>query len=451
MPPVGWDAIRQPKPGVDCLKARDGGGLGGPDRPRASLTPQFRAWRCRMVCGMSQSDYVRRLAELAVSLGANLQPGQIVAVGSEPGKEQLARAIAEAAYRRGAKFVDLSVFDLHFKRARVRHAPPDTLAYVPPWIGERVLALGEHRAARIVLTGPVAPRLMDGLDPALVGKDMLPSVKESSAVVNARTTNWTVVPCPTPGWAGLVHPGLDPEQALDRLWRGIAHVCRLDQPDPIATWVSRLDRLTEIAATLDAHGLDALRLKGPGTDLTVGLLPSVRWLAARFSTTDGIVHVPNIPTEEVFTSPDPERVDGVVRATKPLFTAGALITGLQARFERGRAVDIDADQGAGTLRSLTQRDAGAARLGEVALVDRESRIGALDTVFFETLLDENAASHLALGHAFEFAVETEQDRDRLNQSEIHIDFMVGSNDVAVTGLTREGSEVPILRDGVWQI
>jgi aminopeptidase len=269
--------------------------------------------------------------------------------------------------------------------------------------------------------------------------------------VNARTTNWTIVPCPTPGWADLVHPALDPDQALDRLWREIAHVCRLDEPDPVAAWVGRLDRLTEIAAKLHAHRFDALRLEGPGTDLTVGLLRSARWLAARFTTIDGIVHVPNIPTEEVFTSPDPERVDGVVRATKPLFTAGALITGLQVRFERGRAVEIDADQGAGTLRSLAQRDAGAARLGELALVDRESRIGALDTVFFETLLDENAASHLALGHAFEFAAETEQDRNRLNRSEIHIDFMVGSNDVAVTGLTSDGAEVPVLRDGAWQI
>jgi len=401
--------------------------------------------------GVSHSDYVRPLAELAVNFCANVRPGQVVAVSSEPGKEQIARAVAEVAYERGAKFVDLSVFDPHFKRARVQHADPATLDYVPPWIGERVLALGEHRAARIVLTGPIAPHLMDGLDPVRVGKDMLPRVKESSAVVNARTTNWTIVPCPTPGWADLVHPGLEPAQALDRLWRGVAHVCRLDELDPVSAWVGRLDRLIEIAAKLGALRLDAVRLQGPGTDLTVGLLPSARWLAARFTTIDGIEHVPNVPTEEVFTSPDPDRVDGVVRATKPLFTAGALITGLRVRFERGRAVEIDADRGAGTLRSLAQRDDGAARLGELALVDRESRIGALDTVFFETLLDENAASHIALGHAFEFAAEDEQDRQRLNRSEIHIDFMVGSNDVAVTGRTKDGAELPILQDGVWQI
>jgi aminopeptidase len=359
---------------------------------------------------VSHSDYIRGLAELAVSFGANVQPGQIVSIASEPGKEQLARVIAEVAYERGAKFVDLSVFDLHFKRARVLYADPDTLRYVPRWIGERVLALGEHRAARISLAGPVEPHVMDGLDPALVGKDLLPRVKESNAVLNDRTTNWTVVPSPTPGWAVLIYPGLEQEQALDRLWHEIAHVCRLDEPDPVAAWVGRLDQLTEIAARLAEHRFDALRFEGQGTDLTVGLLPSGRWRAAQSTTIDGIVHVPNIPTEEVFTSPDPERVDGVIRATKPLLAAGALITGLQVRFERGRAVQIDADQAAGTLRSLAQRDAGAARLGEVALVDGASRIGALDTVFCTTLLDENAASHLALGHAFEFAVETEQDR-----------------------------------------
>jgi aminopeptidase len=169
------------------------------------------------------------------------------------------------------------------------------------------------------------------------------------------------------------------------------------------------------------------------------------------TTVDGIVHAPNLPTEEVFTSPDPARVDGVVRATRPLFTAGELIEGLQVRFERGRAVDIDADRGAGTLRTLSERDDGAARLGEVALVDRESRVGALNRVFFDTLLDENAASHIALGQAIELTVEDAGDRERMNTSRIHIDFMMGSDELAITGITKEGREVPLLREGAWQI
>ncbi len=394
-------------------------------------------------------DTVRSLAELIVRFGANVQPGQIVALSSEPGKEPLARAVAEVAYEQGAKFVDLSVFDVHLKRARALHAAEDTLGFVPPWLGERVLALGEHHCARVALSGPVAPQLMQDVDPARLGKDMLPALRESIPILNARTTNWTISPCPTPGWAEIVHPDLAPEEALARLWEQVAYVCRLDEPDPIAAWTARIDTLVSTSQKLDALALDGLRFEGPDTDLTIGLLPASRWQCGRFQTVDGIVHAPNVPTEEVFTSPDPERVDGVVRATKPLFTSGAMISGIRMRFEGGRAVEIDAEKGAGTLRALCERDPGAARLGEVALVDREGRIGPLDTIFYDTLLDENAASHIALGQGFEFAVA--QDTERVNRSEIHIDFMIGSDDVAVTGLTRDGTSVPLLRDGTWQM
>ncbi len=382
--------------------------------------------------------------------GANVQPGQIVSVGSEPGKEPLARAVAEAAYRCGAKFVDLSIFDLHFKRARAVHADPDTLDFVPPWLGQRVRQLSEHRAATISLTGPVAPHVMDGVDPALLGRDMLPRVRESIEAVNARTTNWTIAPCPSVGWAELVYPELDPSAALERMWEEIGHVCRLDEPDPVAAWEGRLDLLAAKAERLTELRLDSLRLEGPGTDLTVGLLPSSRWASARMSTVDGILHTPNLPTEEVFTTPDPERVDGTVAATKPLFVSGAMITGLRVRFEAGRAVEINADRGAGTMRALSERDEGAARLGEIALVDRESRIGTLGTVFFETLLDENAASHIALGQGLEFTVD-ETDRARINRSQLHIDFMIGGDDVAVTGITAGGEEMPVLREGAWRV
>lgn len=397
------------------------------------------------------TDYVRPLAELIVRFGANVQPGQIVSVGSEPGKEELARAIAEVAYEQGAKFVDLSVFDMHFKRVRALHADPDTLDFVPPWYGERVLALGEHRCARIALTGPVAPRLMEGVDPELLGKDMLPSVRESTKVLNDRTTNWTVVPCPTPGWAELVHPELGPDAALARLWEEIARVCRLEEPDPIAAWTERMQQLTDAATKLNELELDELRFEGPGTSLTVGLLDASRWLSAHLETVDGIVHAPNIPTEEVFTTPDPSRTEGVVTSTKPLFVSGTLIQGLRVRFEGGRAVEIEADDGAGTLRTLSQRDAGAARLGEVALVDRKGRIGPLGTIFYDTLLDENAASHIALGQGFAFAVEGDDQVGRINHSEIHVDFMIGSGEVEVSGVTRDGREVPLLRGGSWQI
>jgi aminopeptidase len=400
---------------------------------------------------INRADTVTALADLAVRFGANVQPGQIVAISSEPGKEDLTRAIAEAAYVAGALFVDLSVFDVHLKRARALHADPDTLSFVPEWIGARATALGRHRCARIGLTGPVAPRVMDDVDPALLGIDMLPAVPEGMAVINERTTNWTAVPCPTLGWATLVHPRLEPAAALERLWEQVAHVCRLDEPDPVAAWEARLQQLVDTGARLDARRFDAVRFEGPGTDLTVGLLPSSRWLAARLETVEGIVHAVNLPTEEVFTTPDPERTEGIVTATKPLFTSGTTVTGLHVRFEAGRAVQIEADQGAEVLRGLAAHDAGAARLGEVALVDRHGRIGPLETVFFDTLLDENAASHIALGQAYDQGVGDPAELPRINQSHIHVDFMIGGDEVAVTGIGHDGAETPVLRDGNWQI
>jgi aminopeptidase len=396
-------------------------------------------------------DVLERWARLVVGFGANVQPGQIVAIGSEPGKEAFHRALAVEAYKAGARFVDVAVFDLHVKRARIEHADPDTLDFVPPWYGERLLAIGDAHGARIGMSGPADPHALEGLDPALAGRDQLPFLKESAQVVNDRTTNWTIAPAPTRGWARLVHPGLGPDAALDRLWEQIVHVLRLDEDDPVAAWRERADTLVDVAARLTERRFDALRFEGPGTDLTVGLLPSSRFIAARFHTVDGLEHMPNLPTEEVFSTPDPARVDGVVTATKPLYLGGSIVRGLKVRFEAGRAVQIDADENAEVLRSYAARDEGASRLGEVALVDREGRIGPLDTVFYDTLLDENAASHIALGSAYGFTVEDERDRERANTSAIHVDFMIGSDDVTVSGVTGGGEVVPVLRDGRWQV
>ena len=250
------------------------------------------------------------------------------------------------------------MFDVYLKRARALHADRDTLGYVPPWMSERLLALGEHRAARISLSGPVAPRALDGIDPELISLDMLPRMRESMTLVNERTTNWTIVPAPTQEWAMLVHPRLEPAAALERLWGEIAHICRLDEPDPVAAWTVRLDELRRVATTLTEMRLDALHYAGPGTDLTVGLLRSSRWISAGFETVDGIDHRPNLPTEEVFTTPDPERVDGAVASTKPLFTSGTTVSGLRVRFAGGRVAEIEADEGADVVRGLTRARSG---------------------------------------------------------------------------------------------
>lgn len=391
-----------------------------------------------------------RFAELLVGFGANVQPGQIVAVSSEIGKEPLTRAVAAAAYRHGATYVDVAYADPYVRRARIEHGSDAALDTVPSWLGERLLALGDQRCARVALTGPVAPRLLEDLDPARVGADRAQSLREAGKVLNDRTTNWTIGPCPTPDWAALVHPQLDPAAALAKLEQQLVHVCRLDEHDPVAAWRERMATLVGVTERLTAARFDAIHFAGSGTDLTVGLLPSSRWLSATFATADGIAHVPNLPSEEVFTTPDPARVDGVVRATKPLQLAGATIEGLTVRFEGGRAVQIDADRGADVLRSMAAHDDGAARLGEVALVDGNGRIGPLDTVFYDTLLDENAASHVALGQSFAFALG-EEDAERGNTSMIHVDFMIGGNDVDVTGVAADGTRVPVLRGGAWQL
>jgi aminopeptidase len=393
---------------------------------------------------------LERLAELVVGFGANVQRDQIVAVSCEPGKEELARAIAASAYRHGAKFVDIGWFDPWIKRARIEHAREETLDFVPDWYGSRILALGDQRAARIGLSGPSAPGLLEDLDPVRAGKDRLPAVKESGKVVNERTTNWSIIPAPSPAWASLVFPDLPSDEALAALEERILHVLRLDDEDPIAAWRTRADTLEAAAGRLTERGFDALHYEAPGTDLTIGLLPGHRWDAARFKTVDGIEHMPNLPTEEVFTSPDPERADGHVTSSKPLVLAdGTVVRGLRVHFEGGRAVRVDAETAQDTMRTITVHDDGAARLGEIALVDDEGRIGKLDTVFYDTLIDENAASHIAIGQGFPFLVP-EEIRGRVNESQIHIDFMIGSPEMTVTGITAGGDRVPVLVRGKWQ-
>jgi aminopeptidase len=249
----------------------------------------------------------------------------------------------------------------------------------------------------------------------------------------------------------MVHPELETDARLPRLWKDIEHICRLDDGDALSAWKPRMEQLQAAARRMTERAFSAVAFRGEGTDLTIGLLPSHRWMAASFERADGLWHHPNLPTEEVFTTPDPERVDGVVRSTKPLDLEGTMVRGLTVRFEGGRAVQIDADTGAEALRSRAALDENASRLGEVALVDGEGRIGELDTVFYTTLIDENAASHIALGAGFGFTLDDEAVRSRVNMSQIHIDFMIGSPEMEVDGITEDGERVPVLRGGAWQV
>jgi aminopeptidase len=395
-------------------------------------------------------EWTEKLAELAV-FGANVQPGQLVGVTSYIGKEELTRRIADLAYRRGARYVDVLYFDQWVKRSRIAHAAEETLDYVPPWLAERLLYFSDEHAARITLSGPHAPTALEGLDAARAGRDLLPYLPETGEVVNSMTTSWTIVPAPTRPWSEAVYPDLDPDEAYERLWEAVAHVCRLDDDNPAQAWLDRTAVLKDNARRLTERGFDSLRLHGPGTELTIGLFPSSTWEAGDFQTVDGNRHLPNIPTEETFTTPDPERVDGYVSATMPLELAGSVISGIRVEFAGGRAVAIDAEQGADALRSAASSDDGARRLGEIALVDREGRIGPLETVFFDTLIDENAATHIALGNGYDHPVADASDKARINQSRVHIDFMIGRPELEVDGITPSGETVPVLRNGSWQI
>ena len=396
---------------------------------------------------------LERYADLIVSVGANVQPDQVVAVDALPEAQPLVHAIARRAYEKGARYVDPWYFDGGVKRFRDELAAVDTLDWVPPWYGRRIEELADLDAARCVLVPLVPPGLMEGIDASRAGRDRLPSIRETYKTIDDRSIAWTLSPYPTRAWAARVYPDLDGDDAVAALWRDIAHVCRLDEADPAQAWRDRIEEIFQVASRLDALDLDALHFEGPGTELTVGLLPSSRFAkeGGAPQTRTGVRHVPNLPTEEVFTTPDPERTEGTVAATKPLDIAGSLVTGLRIRFENGRAVEIDAETNAEAIRGRCATDDGAQRLGEVALVDRESRIGKLGRTFYSTLLDENAASHLALGDAYAAPVGDAADVARINGSDIHIDFMIGSNDVTVTGTTKAGAPVEIMRGGAWQI
>jgi aminopeptidase len=400
---------------------------------------------------VSQIDVWKdKLAGLAV-FGANVQPGQLVAITSYIGKEDVTRRITRAAYERGAKYVDVLYFDQWLKRERVAHAAEDTLDFVPPWMRDRLYYLSDEHAARISLSGPHAPRALDGLDPARAGRDLLPYLPETGEVVNRMTTSWNIVPVPTPSWAELVYPELESGAGYERLWEDVAHICRLDADDPSEAWMQRSAELKANAQRLTDRHFDALRLHGDGTDLTIGLFPSAHWAAGDLETVDGRRHSPNIPTEEVFGTPDPERVGGYVSATMPLELSGSIIDGIRIEFEGGRAVKVDAASGAEALRAVVARDEGASRLGEIALVDGEGRIGPLGRVFYDTLIDENAASHIALGGGYEHPVDDPTERQRINKSKVHVDFMIGSPTLDVDGITHDGEHVPVLRAGAWQV
>ncbi|MGH3026754.1 MAG: aminopeptidase, partial [Gaiellaceae bacterium] len=316
---------------------------------------------------------------------------------------------------------------------------------------ERLRSLGENGGAICAITGNPEPELFADLDGERVGKSRMREVAEESLKLTDGLCNWTIISFPTAGWAEAVFG----EPDVERLWAAVAAAVRLDEPDPVAAWHEHIERLQQRAQSLNDRGFDHLRYRGPGTDLTIGLHPESVWQTA-LDTSQGIDHVANMPTEEVFTTPDARRTEGTVRSTLPLQIDGNIVRELEVRFESGRAVELHAASGEDVMRTHIATDDGAARLGEVALVDGESRVGQTGLVFYDTLFDENASSHIALGTSIvqavpwapELPVEERYARG-VNHSSIHTDFMIGSNELEVDGVTGDGESVPLLRGGDW--
>ncbi|HVU76368.1 MAG TPA: aminopeptidase [Gaiellaceae bacterium] len=392
-------------------------------------------------------ERIRKYAELVVQIGANVQPGQLVDVVARVEHAPVAREVARAAYRAGAAFVDVYYSDQRVRRALIEHAADDVLSWTPPWLLERAKHVGEARAAVVALTGDAEPDLLSDLPGERVGKArMLELAEEGTRQINERLNNWVVVGVPNEGWATQMFG----EPDVERLWELVEFCVRLNEDDPIAAWQEHVARIGRRAQLLNDMQVDSLRYRGPGTDLTVGLLPESRWQGCESETAEGIPYVANMPTEEVFTTPDCRRTEGHVRSTQPLALYGRIVDGLSVRFEAGKIVEVHAEQGEDVVRGQLETDERAAYLGEVALVDGTSRIGQTGKVFFETLYDENASCHVAYGSAYAEAVEGGL-IDGVNVSTVHTDFMIGGPEVEVDAVLRDGTVVPVLRDDVWQL
>ena len=388
-----------------------------------------------------------RYAELAVRVGANVQPGQLVDVIARVEHAAVARAVTREAYKAGAAYVDVLYTDQHIRRALIQHASDEMLSWTPPWLLSRAKEVGNERAAVVALTGDAEPDLLADLPGERVGKArMLEMAEESNRQVNEQLNNWTVVGVPNEGWAQQMFG----EPDVDRLWELVEYTVRLDEDDPVAAWRGHVERIGARAGALDDLQADAIHFRGPGTDLRVGLLPESRWQGVESHTAQGIPYVANMPTEEVFTTPDLRRTEGVVRSTRPLALYGRIVRGLEVRFEQGRIVEVRAEEGGEVIEGQLATDDTAGYLGEVALVDGDSRIGKTGVTFFDTLFDENATCHVAYGSAYAEAVEGGV-IEGVNVSTVHTDFMVGGPDVDVDAVLRDGSTVPLLRNDVWQL
>lgn len=407
----------------------------------------------------SHEQLLDRLGEVAVRVGLNIKPGQQLLITAPLDAVPLVRRVTEHAYKAGASLVTTLYADDEATLARYIHASDDAFDTAPTWLANGIAQAFRDGAARMAITG-ANPTLLAGQDPERISRANRANSaanRPAMEIITQFAVNWNIIACATPAWAVQVFPDLPADEALTALWNGIFKSSRVDVADPVADWKAHNARLHARAKYMNDTRFDALHFSGPGTDLTVGLADGHAWAGGSEEALNGVVCNPNIPTEEIFTTPHRSRVNGTVCSTKPLFHQGTLIDDISVRFEDGRIVEAHASKGENVLHRILDTDEGARRIGEVALVPHSSPISASGILYKNTLFDENASSHIALGQAYTKCMvdieglTPEQLLERgVNDSLIHIDWMIGSDKIDLDGL-KDGTRTPLMRAGEWVI
>src|SRR5579862_1445404 len=399
-----------------------------------------------------------QLAEVAIRVGLGLAKGQELLMTAPLDALPLARRIAEQAYKAGASLVTTIYSDDEAVLARYRHAPNEAFDKAPNWLYDVMAAAFKSGAARLAIFGE-NPMLLSKEDPEKVARSnraLSAASKPAKEPIVRHDINWTIVAAATPAWADKVFPNDPSEVAMSKLWGAIFATSRIGVEDPVSAWKKHDADLQKRAAYMNEKRYAALQYRGPGTDFRLGLSDGHLWMGGGTTAGNGLYCIPNIPTEEIFTTPHEDRADGTVSASKPLSYMGTLIEDIHVRFERGRIVEAHASRGEEVLQKLIATDDGAGRLGEVALVPHSSPIASSGLLFFNTLFDENAASHIALGQAYTSCL---REGDKLtpgqlaakgaNDSLIHVDWMIGSDQLDIDGITASGAAEPLMRRGEW--
>lgn len=432
--------------------------MGGARAIMASMTSTTTLAKDRFSDSPEFARKLDRLAEIAVHAGLGLAPGQELLVTATVEAVPLARLITEHAYNAGASLVTTLLSDEQAAVIRFRHGSEASFDRAPAWLYEGMAQAYRGGAARLAIAGN-DPSLLSRENPehvSRVNRATSKAYRPALELIVRHDINWTIVANATPAWAAAVFPNLPQEEALGKLWDAIFAASRADQPDPLAAWKAHDANLQARAKRMNDRRYSALHFRGPGTDLRVGLADDHLWLGGGTKAGNGRYCIPNIPTEEIFTTPHKDRVDGRVTSTKPLSHQGTLIEGISVRFEGGKVVEAHASRGEEVLQKMIETDEGARRLGEVALVPHSSPIASSGLLFLNTLFDENAACHIALGQAYSTCLK---DGDSLtpeqlaakgaNTSLIHVDWMIGSNRIDVDGVTASGALDPVMRAGEW--